>query len=232
MESDGKIAEAKAAEKSTEKSAEAPDGDNKRKPRFQRRDRDGGGRHQSSRGNNWRSKNYSNRKVPVSAEALTLESILAREDKPIVFDLSIGRDKLELNEWFKTYAPSKIRRSDGIGWIMVLSETINNEEKKFLFEREENHLQLNEEWRTYTSEPDSVVTFDTIKDLAIKHDCKGGKWICHPSGQQLDEIWQRTVLAMAYDKLAKGVIAVKISPINDLDIPGGMIYLSLYRVKY
>ena len=57
-------------------------------------------------------------KKHVSAEALSLESILAREDKPIVFDLT--RDKLELNEWFKSYAPSKIRRSDGIGWIMVI----------------------------------------------------------------------------------------------------------------
>ena len=101
-------------------------GDKKRKPRNQRRD--AGGRYndrdrqgQSWRnGNNWRSRQVGGRKPPVSAEALTLESILAREDKPIVFDLSIGRDKMELNDWFKTYAPSKIRRSDGIGWIMVM----------------------------------------------------------------------------------------------------------------
>lgn len=70
-------------------------------------------------GNNWHRKGSQRPpKKHVSAEALSLESILAREDKPIVFDLT--RDKLELNEWFKSYAPSKIRRSDGIGWIMVI----------------------------------------------------------------------------------------------------------------
>ena len=70
-------------------------------------------------GNNWHRRGSQRPpKKHVSAEALSLESILAREDKPIVFDLT--RDKLELNEWFKSYAPSKIRRSDGIGWIMVI----------------------------------------------------------------------------------------------------------------
>ena len=200
------------------------------KPRSQARD--GGGRHygQGDRqprnwkgGNSWRKGGQRPAKKPVSAEALSLESILAREDKPIVFDLT--RDKLELNEWFKSYAPSKIRRSDGIGWIMVLSEHISQDEKKFLFEREENHMALNEEWRKLTLEKDNVITFQTIKDLAVKHDCKGGKWICHPSGPQLDDIWQRTVLALAYGKLAEGVIGMKISPINDLDIPGGMYTL-------
>jgi len=171
-------------------------------------------------GNNWHRKGSQRPpKKHVSAEALSLESILAREDKPIVFDLT--RDKLELNEWFKSYAPSKIRRSDGIGWIMVLSEHISQDEKKFLFEREKNHMALNEEWRKLTTEKDNIVTFQTIQDLALKHDCKGGKWICHPSGSQLDELWQRTVLALAYGKLAEGVIGIKISPINDLDIPGG-----------
>ena len=194
----------------------------------------GRGRPPPPRGGGWRNKRRQDgggprsALKPVSAEALSLESILAREDKPIVFDLSIGRDKLELNDWFKSYAPSKIRRSDGIGWIMVLSELITNEEKKFLFEREENHMALTEEWRKLTLEPDNVINFQTIKDLALKHDCKGGKWICHPSGAQLDEIWQRTVLAMAYGKLADGVIAIKISPINDLDIPGGNAVFLLY----
>ena len=89
-------------------------------------------------------------------------------------------------------------------------------------------MALNQEWRALTTEPDNVITFNTIKELALKHDCKGGKWICHPSGPQLDEIWQRTVLAMAYDKLAAGVIAVKISPINDLNIPGGLLFIVNY----
>lgn len=49
----------------------------------------------------------------------------------------------------------------------------------------------------------------------------GGKWIYHTRGPNVDEVWQRLVLEFAYDKFPKETVALKISPVNDLDIPGG-----------
>ena len=37
--------------------------------------------------------------IPTRTEQLIRESMLAREDKPLIFDLSSGRSKLELNDW-------------------------------------------------------------------------------------------------------------------------------------
>ena len=156
----------------------------------------------------------------VNAEALSMESALAREDKPIVFDLSSGREKLELNDWFKQFPPSKVRRSDGIGYIMVLSKTISEDEKRDLFEANGNNMAVSEEWRQLTEESDAEVTFETIKELATKHKVLGGKWILHLHGPNIDETWKFVVLQLAYEKMPKGVIGVRISPVNDVSIPG------------
>ena len=83
---------------------------------------------------------------------------------------------------------------------------------------------IRQEWKRITEEKDKVITFETIKDLAEKYDCKFGKWIFHPSNRwknpSLEEIWQKVVLELAHNKFPPGVIAVKVSPINDIDIPG------------
>lgn len=128
----------------------------------------GGGRFNGAGGNNYRRGGWK-----VSTEALIRESTMAREDKPLIFDLSSGRSKLELNEWFKTSSPTKIRRSDGVGWIIVLSEHITPEERKNVFESYEGIVSLRDEWNQITGNPEKEVTFDTIKELATKHDVKG-----------------------------------------------------------
>ena len=155
------------------------------------------------------------RRPKSNTDALTrIENINQTEEKPIIFDLASGRSKMELNDWFKNLAPSKIRRSDGVGWIYILSESITAKDRKHLFESYEGIVDLRKEWKkTYEDPNNEVVTFDTFMSLAEKHDCKTGKWIVHVS--QVDEFWQNIGLAFAYDKFPKGTIAMKVSPVDD-----------------
>ena len=107
------------------------------------------------------------RKAKVSTEALIRESALAREDKPIIFDLSSGRSKLELNDWIKSFGPTKVRRSDGVGWIYVLSPHVTAEDKKKLFESYQGIIGLRSAWENIINDPEeTAVNFDTIIDLA------------------------------------------------------------------
>jgi len=190
----------------------------KKKSRYNRKDQQPWKRNGSQSGyggGNWRGdrRRGDNRRSKSSTE-----NINPREDKPIIFDLSSGRSKMELNDWFKNTAPSKICRSDGVGWIYILSETIANEDRKRLFESYEGIVSLKQEWSKINENPENEVTFETFKDMAEKHDCKHGKWTVH--APQVDDIWQNLALAFAYDKFPKGAIAIKVSPFDDLDTSG------------
>ena len=62
-----------------------------------------------------------------------------------------------------------------VGWIYVLSETATEEDKKDLLETNGNLFALKEEWGQLTEKDDCEINFQTIKDLSVKHNCKGGK---------------------------------------------------------
>ena len=56
------------------------------------------------------------------------------------------------------------------------------------------------------------------RTLAEKHDFKIGKWLARAA--EPDEIWIKLVMDFAYDKFPPGTIALKISPVNDVETPG------------
>merc|ERR1711862_573042 len=123
----------------------------KRKSRYPRKDswkrngsQSGYGGNGNKQGKNRRFENR--RKFTNSAGNETGEEVIQREDKPIIFDLSSGRSKMELNDWFKNNAPSKICKSDGVGWIYILSENISEKEKRKLFESDGGIFALRQEW--------------------------------------------------------------------------------------
>jgi len=154
----------------------------------------------------------------TNIEALIQEARKARLDKQVIFDLS-KRSKFELNDWFKTTAPSKIRRSDGVGWIYVLSKSITEQDKKKLFDSvKEENTALKRDWSKISEDPNSRITFQTFEDLAEKHDFKIGKWLTRAA--EPDEIWIKLVMDFAYDKFPPGTIALKVSPVNDVETPG------------
>ena len=135
------------------------------------------------------------------------------------YELGINMYIFQINDWFKTSAPSKIRRSDKVGWIYVLSKSITEQDKKKLFKSpNEENVALKEEWIKISNDSKSRVSFETFKDLAEKHNCKFGKWIAR--GTAPDEMWLRLIVDFAYDKFPEGAIAIKVSPVNDIDIPG------------
>ena len=75
-------------------------------------------------------------------------------------------DHFQLNDWFKTTAPSKIRRSDGVGWIYVLSKSITEQDKKKLFDSvKEENTALKRDWSKISEDPNSRITFQTFEDL-------------------------------------------------------------------
>jgi len=178
-------------------------------------------------GGNWRNGRENQRSKP-NPNALIRDSTNLQEAKPVIFDLSSGRSKMELNDWFKNAAPSKLRRSDGVGWIYILSESITDEDKRHLFESYEGVVALRQEWSKIHDDPSIQVTFETFKDLAVKHDCKLGKWIL--SSGLIDDIWQNLALAFAYDKFPKGTIALKVSPVDEFE-PSGSNNHMLYVIN-
>jgi len=161
---------------------------------------------------------------PVHAEGLSVESllVLSRLDKMIIYQLAPDKPTTDIEEWFKEFPPSSIRRSDGVGWIVVLSETITEEQKKSLFETNGNLLTLKREFNKMV-EDDVEINYQTFFSLAEKHDHKGGKWCLHQHNrdQKVDMIWKFIALDLVYKKFPAGVIGVKISPVNDLAVPGG-----------
>ena len=120
---------------------------------------------------------------------------------------------------FSEFLPSGIRRSDGVGWIVVLSETITEEQKRSLYETNGNILAIKREWNRMV-EDDVELNYQTFFSLAEKHDHKGGKWTVHFSGEKVDMVWKFIALELVYKKFPASVIGVKISPVNDLAVPG------------
>jgi len=166
-------------------------------------------------GGNWRNGRENQRS---KTNRLIRESNNQNDLKPIIFDCSSGRSKMELNDWFKTTAPSKLRRSDNVGWIYILSDNITEQDKKNLFETYEGVIALRQEWSKIHKDPECEVTFETFKELAEKHDRKSGKWIIH--GGQIDDVWQYLALALAYDRFPEGTIAMRVSPVDEFEPSG------------
>lgn len=214
------LKDSESVAKTREDSYDRSDRWDKRKPRpYNKRDRPSWKRTSGFGGGNWRNGRENHRSKP-NTNALIRDSTNLREAKPVIFDLSSGRSKMELNDWFKSAAPSKLRREDGVGWIYILSENITNEDKGHLFESYEGIVALRQEWSKINDDPSIEVTFETFKDLAVKHDCKLGKWILTHGGLQIDDIWQNLALAFAYDKFPEGTIALKVSPVDEFEPSG------------
>ena len=57
----------------------------------------------------------------------------------------------------------------------------------------------------------------------MKHDFKIGKWLTRAA--EPDEIWIKLVMDFAYDKFPPGTIALKVSPVNDVETPGELFIL-------
>ena len=80
-----------------------------------------------------------------------------------------------------------------------------------------------------TEKENIEINFQTINSLSEKFNIKGGKWLMHYIGEYVEIIWKRIVLELVYKKFPDGVIGLKISPVNDINVPG--IYYFTTRKK-
>ena len=81
-----------------------------------------------------------------------------------------------------------------------------------------------------TEKENIEINFQTINSLSEKFNIKGGKWLMHYIGEYVEIIWKRIVLELVYKKFPDGVIGLKISPVNDINVPG--IYYFTTRKKW
>lgn len=155
----------------------------------------------------------------AKAEDLQKASLAQKEEKILTFDCSV-RPKDELTNWISHNQPSKTKRSNKIGYLMVLSNRCSK--KKFIHsskDLEENHSELISEWEQLTQDPTAEVTYSTIMQLGKKHNALGGKWLFSVRRGQddVDSIWTSLASAMAKEDKTLPYLAVKITSVNDID---------------
>lgn len=198
-----------------------------------RYNRGGRGRWKNDRGrnrNNWkcRGSNFSRDfRRQEKAEDLYLASLAQKKDRVVSFDCRI-RPKSELSDWLRQNKPSTLKRSDGVGYIAVLSENITTplEEKLAttgMSDPEDKHPELQEVWQSLVTDPTCLITYSTIRNLARKFKVCGGKWLFSIEGTgKVDDLWMYLCSSvMASNEDAKlGCLAVKITPVQDVEEEG------------
>jgi len=151
------------------------------------------------------------------AEDLQKASLAQKDDKVISFDCRV-RPKSELTAWLRQNKPSVLKRSDKIGYIAVISKRCTNmTEKKFTMtseDLEEIYSELIADWERLTHDPSAKITYDTIMQLAKKHNILGGKWLCS-FDYGVDDLWSYLALALAATENPMPCLAAKITPFND-----------------
>ena len=156
-------------------------------------------------------------KDAVSAEKLHRESMDAKRAPARIFD-GFARNRVELAGWLKDNMPSDVKRSDGVGAIVVMAKNRSQEAVLTFEEKLERGLKAHEEWMAMTqaATPDSPLTFKDVGRLAEKHELKGGKWMFHVNRKDVDALWRQLAWAVGFDKFPENVISASVTPVDDL----------------
>jgi len=151
------------------------------------------------------------------AEDLQKASLAQKDDKVVSFDCRV-RPKSELTAWLRQNKPSVLKRSDKIGYIAVISKRCTSlTEKKFTMtseDLEEIYSELIADWERLTHDPSAKITYETIMQLAKKHNILGGKWLCNFE-YGVDDLWSYLALSLAATENPMPCLAAKITPFND-----------------
>ncbi|XP_038065992.1 UPF0696 protein C11orf68 homolog [Patiria miniata] len=131
------------------------------------------------------------------AERLFAEAKKALTEDGLMFDpANFAEDELDemLEKFFETSAPSKVNRSDGIGWIRVFSASKKPEEFK-------NLEDLEADWKKLQKSRQNI-DFNAVKQLAISHRCLIGIWLLFfDTGEEIDNAWEKIARATVRDEL-------------------------------
>jgi len=163
------------------------------------------------------------------AEDLQAASLAQKDDRVISFDCRL-RPKSELTGWLRYYKPSVIKRSQGVGYLAVLSANCTSiVEEKLACGSEETQakrVDLLRDWEYLTSDPTSKIDYSTMRALANKHDIRGGKWLFQARCHDVDSTWMFLSSAVASEENPMPCVAAKITPVNDVEnVRGGKFHM-------
>jgi len=154
------------------------------------------------------------------AEELQAAALSQKDAMMITFDCRL-RPKAELTGWIRFYQPSLLKRSQNIGYVVLLSKNCTSRlQERFICNSEEfasSHADLVKDWEQLTTDPTTTVDYTTIKALAKKHDVKGGKWLFTVGRQHLDALWMYLCSAIASEEAPMPCLAAKVNSVNDVE---------------
>lgn len=157
------------------------------------------------------------KKDAVSAEKLHQESIEAKRAPAKIFDC-LSENRFQLAGWIKDNMPSEIKRSEGVGAVVVLAKGHTKEAFVTFEEKLSRGEKAHADWLTMVeaATPEDPLTFEAIGKLAEKQDLKGGKWMFHVDRKFVDSLWRQLAWAVGFDKFPKDVVSASVTPVDDL----------------
>ncbi|XP_060588129.1 UPF0696 protein C11orf68 homolog [Ruditapes philippinarum] len=134
----------------------------------------------------------------MAARNIDLSNDQIPEDctKSVVYLMGSSKtDKFE--KWLKRYPPSKVTKEDGFTWIYVKNV---EKEVEYAGDGKKDLEGLCKSWKEH-QKSQLPVNYETLKELAIKHNTTTGKWILFTdSGGKVDHLWSLMAATVAaYD---------------------------------
>ncbi|XP_033636565.1 UPF0696 protein C11orf68 homolog isoform X1 [Asterias rubens] len=124
-----------------------------------------------------------------------------------------------LDTFLDTYAPSKVKRSDGVGKIIVNSLRFKDEGLGDVEKIQEEFKKLSHE----------EVNWPTVRKLALTHRCKSGIWLVFQNTREkVDEAWRKIAKATVADMLGTHA---KVTPTEDAGTPEEVLHSGQYVIS-
>ena len=169
------------------------------------------------------STNFSRR--GVKAEELFQASLAADNDRWLQFQIEptvpAKEQAKQLEAWLAKNLPSKVARSQGIGWIAV---KLKDKGKKV--------AEAKVAWEAWTGPRNMKV----VNQLAEQYSVRGGKWMCHLASGKIDRVWSKVASTLLAGGLGTPVYMVKVSPLEDVTPQqagaGGEHVMIVYNTDY
>ena len=161
----------------------------------------------------------------VRAEELFQASLAADNDRWLQFQIEptvpAKEQAKQLEAWLAKNLPSKVARSQGIGWIAV---KLKDKGKKV--------AEAKVAWEALTG-PRNM---KEVNQLAKQYSVLGGKWMCHLASGKIDRVWSKVARTLLAGGLGTPVYMVKVSPLEDVTPQqagaGGEHVMIVYNTDY
>ena len=161
----------------------------------------------------------------VRADELFKASLAADNDRWLQFQIEptvpAKEQAKQLEAWLAKNLPSKVARSQGIGWIAV---KLKDKGKKV--------AEAKVAWEALTGPRNMKV----VNQFAKQYSVLGGKWMCHLASGKIDRVWSKVASTLLAGGLGTPVYMVKVSPLEDVTPQqagaGGEHVMIVYNTDY